>query len=55
MLSPREVPDDQIVAPLKKVMRKATAEDMKIVEERAGKEKHALEVCEEKVPRTSST
>lgn len=48
-LSPREVPDDQIVAPLKKVMRKATPEDMKIVEERAGKEKHALEVCEEKV------
>jgi cell fate regulator YaaT (PSP1 superfamily) len=49
MLSPREVPDEQIVAPLKKVQRKATAEDMKIVEERAGKEKHALEVCQEKV------
>lgn len=49
MLSPREVPDEQIVSPLKKVTRKATPEDMKIVEERAGKEKHALELCEEKV------
>jgi cell fate regulator YaaT (PSP1 superfamily) len=49
MLSPHDVPDDQIVAPLKKVTRKATPDDMKIVEERAGKEKHALEVCEEKV------
>lgn len=49
ILSPREVPDDQIVPPLKKVTRKATADDMKIVEERASKEKHALDVCEEKV------
>jgi cell fate regulator YaaT (PSP1 superfamily) len=48
-LSPREVPDDQIVAPLKKVLRKATPDDMKIVEEREGRERHALEVCEEKV------
>jgi cell fate regulator YaaT (PSP1 superfamily) len=31
------------------VLRKATDEDMKVVEERAGKERHALEVCEEKV------
>jgi cell fate regulator YaaT (PSP1 superfamily) len=48
-LSPRDVPEDQLVSPLKKIMRKATADDMKIVEERAGKERHALEVCEEKV------
>ena len=49
MIAPREVPDEQIVAPLKKVQRKATADDLRVVEERASKEKHALEVCEEKV------
>ncbi len=49
MLPQRDVPEDQIVAPLKKVIRKATAEDMKALEERAAKERHALQVCEEKV------
>jgi cell fate regulator YaaT (PSP1 superfamily) len=48
-LSPRDVPEDQLVSPLKKIMRKATADDLKAVEERAGKERHALEVCEEKI------
>ncbi len=49
MLPQRDVPEDQIVAPLKKVIRKASAEDMKALEERAAKERHALQVCEEKV------
>lgn len=49
MLPQRDVTDDQIVAPLKKVIRKATAEDMKALEERAAKQRHALQVCEEKV------
>ena len=49
MFAPKEVPDTQIMTPLKRVVRKATADDMRIVQERAAKEKHALDVCQEKV------
>ena len=45
----REVPDEQIVKPLKKVLRIATEEDLKRVEENAKKAKHALSVCEKKI------
>jgi cell fate regulator YaaT (PSP1 superfamily) len=49
MFAPKEVADTQIIAPLKRVVRRATADDMRIVQERAGKEKHAMDVCQEKV------
>jgi len=43
------VEDDKIVTPLKKVIRIATAEDTKNVEENAKKEGRALEICKQKV------
>ena len=49
MLAPREVPEEQIITPLKPVLRKATEDDLRVVQERAAREKHALEICEEKV------
>ncbi len=49
MQAPREVPDDQLATPLKPVLRRATEDDLRVVRERADKERHALEVCEEKV------
>ena len=44
-----EVPDEQIVHPLKKLIRKATKEDYRRLEENKKKEKEALRICEEKV------
>ena len=49
MFAPREASEEQIVAPLKRVVRRATPDDIRIVQERAAKEKHALDVCQEKV------
>ncbi len=45
----KTVPDDDIVHPLKKVVRVATKEDFKHLEENRRKEKEALKICEEKV------
>ena len=45
----REVPEEMIVAPLKTVVRRATAEDLKRVEENAKFEADALVICEKKV------
>ncbi|MEM1486297.1 stage 0 sporulation family protein [Oscillospiraceae bacterium PP1C4] len=45
----REIHDDELVKPLKKVMRIATEEDLKRVEENAAKEKQAFSVCNEKI------
>ena len=45
----KEVPDEQIVHPLKKLIRKATKEDYRRLEENKKKEKEALRICEEKV------
>ena len=45
----KEVPDDEIVHPLKKLLRKATKEDLRKVEENHRKEKEALKICEQKV------
>lgn len=44
-----EVPDDSIVKPLKKVVRKATESDLKVVEDNARLEKDAFRICEEKI------
>lgn len=45
----REVSDDEIVKPLKKLLRIATKEDLKKVEENKVKEKNAFEICEKKI------
>lgn len=45
----RQVSDDSIVKPLKKVMRAATADDLKKVEENKKREKQAFTICNEKI------
>ena len=47
----REVSDDQIVPPLKKVLRAATEEDERRAEYNAQREKEAFSVCQEKIAR----
>ena len=46
----REVPDEQIVPPLKQVVRVATAEDIARAENNAAREKEAYVICQEKIP-----
>ena len=48
-LANKEVPDDEIVHPLKKMLRRATRDDFRRLEENAKKEKEALKICEQKV------
>ena len=48
-IEPKEVSDSEIVKPLKKIIRKATAEDIKKLEENRKKEAEALRVCEQKI------
>ena len=45
----REVPDEQIVPPLKQVVRVATAEDIARAENNAAREKEAYVICQEKI------
>ena len=45
----REIPDEDIVHPLKKLIRKATQEDLVRVEENRKKEKEAFGICEKKI------
>lgn len=45
----REVDDSEIVKPLKKLLRIATEDDLKKVEENKEKEKKAFEICEKKI------
>ncbi len=45
----REVPDEQIVAPLKKVIRVATEEDVSHAADNSKKEKEAFEICLKKI------
>ncbi len=49
VLGIREVTEEQIVAPLKMVIRVATEEDKKIYQENKNKEKDALAICLQKV------
>lgn len=49
VLTNREVKDDEIVAPLKPVMRLATEQDISIVESNKQKEKEAFELCQHKI------
>jgi len=45
----RSIPEDEIVAPLKKVLRVATEEDIRIHEENQSKKTEAFDVCLEKI------
>lgn len=45
----REVPDDEIVKPLRHIIRAATQEDLQTLAEHREKEKQAFAVCEEKI------
>ena len=45
----REIPDDDLTSPLKPVLRLATKEDIRTVEENKEKEKAAFETCQKKI------
>lgn len=45
----RIVDDSEIVSPLKKVIRIATAEDLQKITENKKKEQEALEICQQKI------
>lgn len=45
----KNVPDEEIVHPLKKLIRKATKEDFRRLQENKRKEKEALKICEQKI------
>ncbi len=47
-IAKKQVTDDEIVQPLKKVIRKATPDDDKTLEENKANEKEAIRVCQEK-------
>ncbi len=49
MIAPTEMPDDNVIQPLKPVIRLATAEDDKIVAKNHRKEKEAFHICQEKI------
>jgi cell fate regulator YaaT (PSP1 superfamily) len=49
LLGPKEVPDEDVVQPLKSVMRVATDDDEKTVQKNREKEKDAFAICKEKI------
>lgn len=49
VINKRSMPEEKIVAPLKKVIRIATPKDLKHYEENKKKEKEAFKICEEKI------
>lgn len=49
VLEPREVSDEELVAPLKSIVRVATGTDLDREAGNRDKEKHAFEVCERKI------
>lgn len=49
MIAPTDMPDDNVIQPLKPVIRLATAEDDKIVAKNHHKEKEAFHICQEKI------
>ncbi|MBR5782649.1 MAG: stage 0 sporulation family protein [Clostridia bacterium] len=51
VIANRQVSDEEVTAPLKKVIRPATDEDMQRVEENRQKEKKAFNVCQERIRR----
>ncbi len=49
IIANREVPEDAIIKPLKPVIRVATAEDIRRVEENEQKRHKALDICQERI------
>ncbi len=49
VIPPREVTDEEIIKPLKKVMKKADEKDVKKLEKNKQKEVEARKICEEKI------
>ena len=49
VVSNREVPDSELSAPLKPVIRIATEKDLETVKENKKKEEEAFKICEEKI------
>lgn len=49
VLAPREVPEEEVVHPLKEVLRVATPEDDKKEEQNRIKEKDAFKICQKKI------
>jgi len=49
VVGPRQVQDEEVVQPLKKVVRKATREDDRRIQENRSREKEAMAVCEQKI------
>ncbi|WP_434510861.1 PSP1 domain-containing protein [Desulfitobacterium sp. AusDCA] len=49
VIPPRNIEEDAVVSPLKPVIRKATPEDERIVEENKVKEKEAFQICLKKI------
>ena len=47
--SPHKIPMKDVVAPLRKVLRKATAQDQKVIRDNRAKEQHAYQVCQQKI------
>ncbi|RBP42215.1 PSP1 domain-containing protein [Garciella nitratireducens] len=49
VLGPKEVSEEELVAPVKPVIRKATKEDRQIAKENDKKEEEALMICQQKI------
>ena len=49
LIPPKDVEDDKVIQPLKPVIRVATDEDERVVEENKEKEKEAIAICKEKI------
>ena len=49
VIGPKEIKEEEIISPLKSVLRKADEADIKKHEENIGKEKEAFDVCTEKI------
>lgn len=49
VINKREIPDEDVIAPLKKALRVATEDDIRVHEENQLKKKKAFEVCVEKI------
>lgn len=49
LIAPREVADDEVIQPIKPVIRVATEDDERVVERNREKEKGAYKICQEKI------
>ena len=49
LLVDKEISDDEVPGPIKKIIRKATEDDVKKAEKNIEKEKEAMKICEEKI------